>query len=127
MSERTGAERVTLVISILILVAIVSLAFWANYKVSEDPPLVSAEPHLDQVRTTPHGFYVPITITNTGGRTAQDVVITGELVTGEGEPETGDVTISFLAGGESEHAELIFSTNPADGELTVRATSYLEP
>jgi len=127
MSERTTAERITLATSMVILVAIIGLAFWANVKVSEDPPLVSTEAHLDQVRTTPHGYYVPITITNSGGKTAQNVVVTGELDLGDGQPETGEVTIDFLAGGESEEAEIIFSTDPAEGEFTIQATSYLEP
>lgn len=66
-------------------------------------------------------------MTNTGGLTAQDVVITGELVIGEGEPETAEITITFLSGSEAEEGQLIFSENPNDGELKVGPTSFLSP
>ena len=126
-SERTTAERITLVISLLVLGSILSLAGWASMRSGDEPPTIQVEAHLEDVRETDSGFYVPITITNTGGLTAQDVTVSGELDTGEEQPETADITITFLAGGEEESAEMVFTTDPNDGEFTVGATSYLNP
>lgn len=126
-SKRTTAERITLVISTLILVGILGLATWAQMRVGDAPAAIDVEAHLEQVRETDSGYYVPITITNTGGLTAQDVTVTGDLDLGEGQPETGEVVIAFLAGGESEKAELVFTTHPNEGEFTVGATSFVEP
>jgi uncharacterized protein (TIGR02588 family) len=126
-SERTAAERVTLLISLMILTAIFTLAVWANVRTGDAPPLIVVEAQLNDVRETDTGFYVPITITNTGGLTAQGVTVTGELDTGDGQPEMAEVVITFLAGGEAESAELIFSTHPNDGEFSLGATSYLLP
>ena len=126
-SERTTAERITLLASMLILVGILALATWANVRTGDAPPTIQVEAHLEDVRETDSGFYLPITITNTGGLTAQDVTVTGELDTGEEQPETADITITFLAGGEEESAEMVFTTDPNDGEFTVGATSYLNP
>jgi uncharacterized protein (TIGR02588 family) len=54
-------------------------------------------------------------------------MVTGELDTGESEPETAEVTITFLASGESEEAEIIFQSDPTTGEVSVSPTSYLKP
>lgn len=125
--QRTTAERITSVISLLVLVATFGLAAWADAHSGDGPPVIVVQTHLDQVRETESGFYLPVTVTNTGGLTAQDVVITGELVIGEGEPETAEITITFLSGSEAEEGQLIFSENPNDGELKVGPTSFLSP
>lgn len=126
-SERTVAERVTMTFSIVIIIGIVGLAFWANARIGETPAAFHVEPNLENIRESDGRFYVPVTIMNSGGLTAQNVVVTGELDLGDGEPETGDVTIDFLAGGESEEATLVFSSHPEDGEFEVGVTSYLKP
>lgn len=126
-SKHTQAEKVTMVISIAILAAVLGLASWASFATGDSPPVIDVQVNLEEMRETDAGFYVPITITNTGGLTAQNAMVTGELVTDEPEPETAEVTIDFLAGGESEQAELVFSTNPNEGELTVNPTSHLQP
>ena len=125
--ERTSAEKITLVISVAVLVAILCVAIWASARTGTDPASITVVPHPEQVRESDGHYYLPITITNTGGLTAQDVTVTGELNTGEPQPETAEVTINFLAGDESERAELVFTTPPDEGELTVGVTSYLEP
>lgn len=126
-SSHTTAERITMIISIIILAGVIGLASWASFATGNTPPEIRVEVNLEKMRETKSGYYVPITITNDGGLTAQSVVVSGELVTDAPEPETAEVTIDFLAGGESESAELVFSTNPNDGELTVAPTSYLQP
>lgn len=126
-SQRTMAERITLIISLLILATIFSLAGWASVRTGTAPPVIDVQAQLDEVRETDSGYYLPITVTNTGGLTAQDVTVSGQLDTGEGEPETAEITITFLAGGEEEAAELIFTTDPNEGEFTLAPTSFVEP
>lgn len=126
-SKHTTAERITMIISIAILAGVVGLAGWASFATGDSPPVIDVDVNMEDMRETDSGFYVPIIITNNGGFTAQSVIVTGELVTDEPEPETAEVTIDFLAAGESETAALVFSTNPNDGELSVAPTSYLQP
>lgn len=126
-SNHTTAERITMGISIVILVGVIGLASWASFATGDARPEINVEVQMESMRETASGYYVPITITNDGGLTAQSVIVTGELVTDEPEPETAEVTIDFLAGGESEMAELVFFTNPNDGEFSVAPTSYLQP
>lgn len=126
-SKHSRAERITLGISIIILAGVVGLATWASFATGDSNPEIEIEVNVEDTRETNSGYYVPITITNNGGLTGQNVIVTGELETDEKEPETAEVTIDFLAGGESEQAELVFESDPNEGELTVRPTSYLQP
>lgn len=126
-SDRTTAERVTLLVSSLVLVGLVSLVVWANARTGDAPPDIRVEAHIEQVRESETGYYVPITITNTGGNTAQNATVTGELTLSDGSTESGDVTIDFLAGGETEQATLVFSQDPSEGELTLMPVSYQIP
>lgn len=123
----TTAERITMVISLVILVSIISVAVWSNERTGHAPPDIVVEVHMEDVREMDAGFYVPITITNNGGMTAQDLIVVGELDLGEDEPETADVTVAYLAGGETEAAEMVFSAHPEDGEFTIGPTSFLKP
>lgn len=127
MSEQNKAERITFAASLFILVAIIGLAVWAGIRTGDASPVIEIEVHTEAIRETSNGYYLPITVTNTGGKTAQDVVVTGELTTADGSVESAEVTLVFLAGAEEEQAELVFATNPTDGELTVRPTSFIVP
>jgi uncharacterized protein (TIGR02588 family) len=125
--QRTTAERITLAISTLILVSILGLAGWASIRSGDDLPTIDVDVHLAEVRQTGPDYYIPISITNAGGLTAQDVVVTGELHSGADTPEVAEIIITFLAGGETENAEFIFSTDPREGNLIVRPTSFMHP
>lgn len=125
--QSTTAERITLSISLVILVGILAVAVWSNMKTGDAPPDIVVEADIENVRETDSGFYVPITITNNGGMTAQNAIVAGELDLGDGQPETAEITISFLAGGEEEAAEMVFSAHPDEGEFTVGPSSYSQP
>lgn len=125
--SRTTAERVTMGVSILILASILVLVGWTSMRSGDAPPEIDVVAEIDNVRSAGSLYYVPIVISNHGGRTAQTVTVSGELVHANGEVETADITIDFLAGGESERAELIFSSHPNEGEFTVFPVSFLMP
>lgn len=124
---RSVAEWSTLAISAAILLTIVGLVTWLAFRGDERAPEIVAEPHLDLLRDEASGYYLPVTIRNDGDITVQDAVIQGELDTGEGQPETADITIPFLSGGEEVRGTMVFQQDPTSGELTVSVTSYKEP
>ncbi len=126
-SERTPAEKITMLGSLAILLGILALTAWAGIRDGGSRPVIEAEAHLDRVRVIGSAYYVPITVTNTGGLTAQDVTVSGELSTGDSANETAEITITFLAGAESEDAEMIFSEEPNADNLTIVPVSYIMP
>jgi uncharacterized protein (TIGR02588 family) len=115
---RTGAEWVTLSISILIIAALVGLLTYLYFTQGTKSPAIQVEAKLEEVQQQGDAYYLPLTITNMGEKTAQDVEIQVSLASGEGDPETIGFTILFLAGGESDYETAIFSNDPSEGELS---------
>lgn len=123
---RTTAEWVTLAVSLLIALTVVGLLVYDFVAVGNDPPLIHVEPDYSALRQEEGHYYLPITVTNQGGQTAEDVTIHFVLQPPDSPSESTDVTIRFMAPGERAAAALIFRTNPATGTL-YHTSNYLEP
>jgi uncharacterized protein (TIGR02588 family) len=115
---RTTAEWITLGISVLIIASLVGLLSFIYFTSGTRSPVIKLEAKLEEVRREGEEYYLPITVTNEGERTAQDVEVELSLDTGEGDPETVGFTVQFLAGGESDYETAVFSSDPSQGELS---------
>lgn len=125
--DRSIAEWTTLGISSVILLTVVGLITFLSFDKDTQAPVITVEPLLNEVREDASGYYLPVIVRNEGGRTVEEVQILVELDTGSGEPETAELTVVFLAGGEEVRGTSIFEHNPTEGEVTARATSFQEP
>lgn len=124
--RRSPAEWTTFMIALFILACIVGLVFHEWLTQEHKPPVLSVT-HQSEIRQAPGQFYVPFSVTNTGGETAESVQVIAELrIDGEVE-ESGEQQIDFLASGEKEEGAFVFSRDPRKGELTVRVASYKLP
>jgi len=123
--RRSFAEWVTFGIAALILVTIASLVIYDWVGTPPSPPIISLTQN-GEIREADGLFYVPFTITNTGGDTAEAVQVIAELRIGD-EVEAGEQQIDFLAGDETAEGAFVFSRNPKDGELRLRVASYKIP
>lgn len=124
--ERSPAEWFTFSIASLILAIIIGLVCYDWFTRKADPPTLSVTPS-GPVRPAPGQFYVPFTVTNTGGETAETIRVVAELsVKGEVVEDT-EQEIDFLAKSEKEEGAFVFSRNPREGELTLRVASYKLP
>ena len=72
-------------------------------------------------------YYLPVEVTNRGGRTAEEVVVQAELVGSDGSAEESEFTLDFLAGGETREGTAVFATDPSTGELTIDVASFQSP
>lgn len=124
--QRIPAEWITFTIASFIVAVIVGLVLFIWMTQNDQPPLLSVS--LDsQVRQEQGQYYVPFSVTNTGGGTAESVQVIGELrINGEVE-EHGEQQIDFLSSGEKEEGAFIFHRDPEQGELSVRVASYKLP
>ncbi|MGP1384443.1 MAG: TIGR02588 family protein [Thainema sp.] len=126
LGQRSKAEWVTFIVSILILLSLVGLVIF-DWVVNQDRPPAFQIEVTQTARITDERYYVPFVITNTGGRIARTVQVTAELHV-EGEPdETGEQQIDFLSGQERKRGSFIFTHNPQSGELVLRVASYRLP
>ncbi|WP_445173237.1 TIGR02588 family protein [Microcoleus sp.] len=124
--KRTPAEWVTFAIACSILSILIGLVLYNWLTKKQEPPIISVTRNTP-IRQTQGQFYVPFTVTNTGGETAESVQIIAELRVNGEVLETGDQQIDFLSSGETQEGAFIFSRNPSQGQLIVRSSSYKLP
>ncbi len=122
--RRSLAEKVSLSISLFLVSIIVALICYTWITGDTNPPILSIS--TAKTREVNQQYYVPFTITNSGGKTATSVEITAELVTSE-TTQFGRQEIDFLSRQETQSGEFIFNQDPEAGELKVRVASYQEP
>lgn len=123
---RSPAEWITFSIALLILGSIIGLVIYKWITQKNQPPVLSVT-QPSEIRQLPGQHYVPFSIENTGGETAESVQVIAELrINGEVE-ESGEQQIDFLASGEKSEGAFIFSRDPRQGELIVRVASYKLP
>ena len=124
--KRTPAEWVTFAIACSILSILIGLVLYNGLTKKHEPPIISVTRNTP-IRETQGQFYVPFTVTNTGGETAESVQIIAELRVNGEVLESGDQQIDFLSSGETQEGAFIFSRNPSQGQLIVRSSSYKLP
>ncbi len=122
---RIPAEWITFALSALIVVGLVGLVLLSWVTQSHEPPILSVQTKAMRVREGQ--FYIPFTVENTGGDTAEAVQIVGELRQGEQIIESGEQQIDFLASHEQQSGAFVFTQNPQMGRLSLRVASYQLP
>lgn len=126
LPRRNRTEWITFAIALMIVSLLIGLIIHIWISEDNQPPLISvtATPEIFEN----HGqFYVPFTVTNIGGGTAESVQVIGELALDGEVVESGEQVITFLSKNEEEEGMFIFTRNPRQGDLTVRAASYALP
>ena len=126
-SGRTVAEWTTLGISLAILAVVFASIAWLWVRDTGAPASVEVTPLTEAIRNEGDVWYLPLEIENSGDATAEDVVVEVALDTGQGEPETAEITVTFLASGETARGTAVFTSDPASGDLTIRPVSFKEP
>jgi uncharacterized protein (TIGR02588 family) len=124
--QRSVAEWITFSIASSIVAGVVGLVLYSWVKVDNKPPVLAIE-QSGTIRQSADSFYVPFTLTNKGGETADAVRVTAELQSGGKVEEMGEQQFDFLAGGEAEEGAFVFSRNPQNGKLILRVTGYRKP
>uniref|UniRef100_A0ACD5GPH3 TIGR02588 family protein n=1 Tax=Desertifilum tharense IPPAS B-1220 TaxID=1781255 RepID=A0ACD5GPH3_9CYAN len=72
-------------------------------------------------------YYVPFSVINSGGTTAEAVQVIAELRVNGSLLESGEQQIDFLASDERQEGAFVFTRNPQQAELTIRVASYKSP
>ncbi|MGE3268287.1 MAG: hypothetical protein AB7P40_06035 [Chloroflexota bacterium] len=124
---RSVAEWATLGLSSLIVAGLVGLTLYFFVTAPTDPAKVAVDLRLTELYEADGRFYVPVTIRNTGGQTAQDALVRVTLTDPAGHAETGELQVEFLAGGGSSRGVVSFGADPRQGQLAAGLVSFLEP
>ncbi|MEO1689916.1 MAG: TIGR02588 family protein [Cyanobacteria bacterium J06631_6] len=124
-SRRSLAEKISFIISLFIVSTLVFLICYVWVSGDTAPPILSVS--TEATRQVERQYYVPFTVTNSGGETANSVEVVAELAVNQIYVYTGRQQIDFLSRQESKSGEFIFERDPQQGTLTVRVASYQQP
>ena len=125
-SSRSTAERISFWLALAILAGLIGGVgyLWMSDR-NQTPPVL--ELSTDNTEQRKNHYYLPFTVTNTGGRTASTVQVIAELRVDGEIVEWGEQTVEFLSRKEETSGAFVFVRNPSQGELTVRVASYQTP
>lgn len=120
------AERVSFTIALFILFGIIGSVgyLWVSDR-SQTLPILQIS--TDSAEQREASYYIPFTVTNLGGKTAETVQVIAELRINNEIVEQGEQSINFLSREEEVTGAFVFVRDPNEGELTVRVASYLNP
>jgi uncharacterized protein (TIGR02588 family) len=82
------------------------------------------EVSLGTPERVPSGYAVPVTVTNTGDITAEEVVVEVRV---EGGDERGELTLAFVPGGSRRQGWVAFTREPDVARLRTRLIGYEQP
>jgi len=104
-----------------------AIAFLFHHALMRDrsPPdlIVTSE----QVVRTQQGYLVRFRAANEGRSAAAQVTIEGEFTGPDGSVEVSDVVLDYLPPHSDREGGLLFTQDPRDGALRLRATGYARP
>lgn len=110
-------------LGVLILLGVCAALGWDVLQGDDQPPAFAIAVIGEEQVTG--GHLVRFRVENVGGRSAEQVSVSGRLA-GQ-QPETASVVLDFLASGEAREGGFLFQTAPAEGELILRVESFAEP
>jgi uncharacterized protein (TIGR02588 family) len=122
----TLAEWVTFLLSLVVVALIVGLVLHSWMTQSDEPPILKVT-GTTEVREVQGQFYVPFTVENLGGETAESVQVISEIEQNGQVVETGEQQIDFLSANEKQEGAFIFTRDPRQGNYNVRVGSYKLP
>ncbi|HMQ30911.1 MAG TPA: TIGR02588 family protein [Chloroflexaceae bacterium] len=123
---RPLAEWVSFGVAAALLAVVVGLVGYLWWRVPPTPPVLTIS-QSGPIRREGAQHYVPFTVANGGGATADAVVVRAELRVGGEVVEEGEQEFSFLSGGEREEGAFVFTRDPGAGALELRVVGYRLP
>ena len=112
-------------VGLALVLAVMALLIAESLIGDHSPPEIVAR----QVATswTAAGYLVEIEVSNSGGTTAGQVAIEGELVAPGAQAETAEAVFDYVPAHSTRKGGLYFKDDPRTGQLTLTAKGYIDP
>jgi uncharacterized protein (TIGR02588 family) len=123
--ESSPLEWVTAAIGILLVSGVIGFLLYRGATKGDTPPTIKIQ--IESVKPTGESYLVNFRAINTGDTTAAAVTIEGELKNGEKSEETSDISLTYVPAHSERRGGLIFTKNPNDYQLQIRAKGYEQP
>lgn len=112
-------------IGLVLAVGGIGFLLWNGITADETPPAIEVQ--AERVLERRSGYTVEIRAINSSPRTAETVVVAGELKRDGQTVETSQTTFQFVPGHSEERGGLYFSRDPRDLQLELRPKGYVKP
>ena len=123
--ESSPLEWITAAIGILLVSGVLGFLIYRGLTKGDTPPIIKIE--VESVTPKGESYLVNFRAINTGDSTAAAVTIEGELKNGEKSEETSDISLTYVPAHSERRGGLIFTKNPNEYQLQIRAKGYEEP
>lgn len=125
--DRTSAERTTLAISVLLLVALIGGLAYLELRRDGRAPRIETTLRFEDAYQHHGDWYVPVTIVNVGDRSTDQLRVTvSREIPGE-PPEESDLEYEFVAGHEQVEGIAVFTQRPTPDTVEAHATAITLP
>lgn len=119
-SRPSVLEWVSGAVGLIIVLGAVAILAWQGLKGGDAPPEIALR--TTAVERSGDAWRLDVEVSNTGERTAQDVVIEARHA-----DETAQVTLDYLPGDGRREASLIFSTRPDPAAVQLQVQGWAAP
>lgn len=127
-TEGDAPHWIEWVTGLLSTALVIGMLGWVGYEAvtrgSENPELTIQTLTTTKVAA---GYRVEFEIHNSATTTAAAVVVRGEIMTNQTVAEDAEVTFDYVPSQSKVGGALIFSGDPAAGELRIRPVGYTDP
>lgn len=124
---QTGAEQVTLAISVALLALLVGGLLWLELQRGDARPRITVTPHYDATYQHDERWYLPVSVRNDGDKATGTLrVALVRPIEGE-EAEVADLEYVFVAGGEQVEGTAVFDEEPTEETIDVDIISVTAP
>lgn len=113
-------------LSVLLVLLLVSVIVYQGTR-PQLPPRLSLEPHLDQAEKRGDEWALPVTIRNEATIPLQEVNLAVQLLEGERVVDEAALQLMLLGPGERVEAEVWFSEDPNQYDVTLSVESLQHP
>lgn len=118
------AEWIVAALGGAVLIGVFGFLLWQAFVVPDTPPDIQVQ--VDLITPVTNGFVVQFVARNKGSRSAEGVVVRGELRTGA-RAETGETTLDYVPARSETRGGIFFASDPRQGLLDIRPLGYEQP
>ncbi|WP_158580001.1 TIGR02588 family protein [Geodermatophilus marinus] len=118
-------EYVVGALGLVLVLGLLAFLLWDGLVEREGGPRLAVV--VTGVSPAPTGFSVGYEVRNSGGETAEQVEVSGELTREGSVVDEATATVDYVAPGSRRQGALLFGEDPRDGELRVAVDGYVLP
>lgn len=118
-------EKLVSLMGFLLICFTVVYLVWSAFSNTNQSPSIHF--NVVNIEALEHQYLVLVDVKNSGDKTASELHLEGRLISADGDMQRSTTKVSYLAPESNQRVGFYFTSDPADGELTISPMGYQEP